>query len=272
MSRPQQFDEVEKGLSPLERRNIAWVRGSLHDPRWDRVLRWCQRVIGAGWIHFCTKNLLHVYGKERLPTPEEGPFIWVSNHRSFFDMFVANAWLFRHGFDTRVLYPVRANFFYDSWLGFFVNGIMSFWSMYPPIFRDRKRLVLNHTAFCELAAAVDRGRSVGIHPEGTRNKGDDPYQFLPAQAGVGRLVHLTQAPVVPFFINGLGNDLKKQVGGNFTKKGPPIRLVFGKPLRFEEARSQPGDARLYRAIAEQCMHAIGSLGQEEEAQARAVKE
>jgi len=50
-----------------------------------------------------------------------------------FDMFVINMVLYTHGFMLRLLFPVRATFFYDSPLGWFVNGIMSWFSMFPPI-------------------------------------------------------------------------------------------------------------------------------------------
>jgi 1-acyl-sn-glycerol-3-phosphate acyltransferase len=59
--------------------------------------------------------------------------------------------------------------------------------MYPPIFRDRKRATLNHTAFSELARPLQDGRSAGIHPEGTRKKDDDPYTFVRAADGGGSI-------------------------------------------------------------------------------------
>lgn len=263
-ARPDTYEAALDRLSSTERFTVRWVKAS-HERAWaDRLLRSCQRYLGASWIHFGTRHLLRVHGAERLPPPAQtSGVIWASNHRSFFDMYVANAWLFRHGYHQRVLYPVRANFFYDRLSGWAVNGVMSFWSMYPPIFRDRKRASLNHTAFSELARAVRSGRSVGIHPEGTRNKSDDPYTFLPAQSGVGRLIHLAQAPVVPFFINGLGNDLLAQLEGNFRKNGPPIILVFGEPVQFGELLAQPGSGKVYRAIADKLMERIGELGEEE---------
>ena len=265
-ARAERFDDVLDRLSPAERFNVRFVRASHERPWMDRPLRWCQRRLGATWIHYGTRHLLHVEGQQRLPPPDAArSVIWASNHRSFFDMYVANAWLFRQGYHQRVLYPVRSSFFYDRWVGWAVNGLMSFWSMYPPVFRDRKRASLNHTAFSELARAVREGRSVGIHPEGTRNKGDDPYTFLPPQSGVGRLVHLARAPVVPFFVNGLGNDLVRQLRGNFDRSGPPVVIVFGAPLELDDLYEQPGTGRTYRAVAERIMARIAELGREEQA-------
>ena len=263
--RPTTFQETTDRLSTLERLQIAAIRKTHQGPALNATMLWLQRHVGKGWIHGCTKNLLKVYGTERLPPLKEGPgLILVSNHRSFFDMFVITATLYRLGLDQRVVFPVRSTFFYDHPLGFFVNGIMSFFSMYPPIFRERKRQVLNHVAMSELAALIGAGgSSAGIHPEGTRNKGRDPYTLLPAQAGVGRLIHLSSAPVVPAFIVGLGNVLWRQVLGNFTRRGPSIHLVFGTPIDFGDLRHSPANGRTYRRLADRTVEAISALGQEE---------
>jgi 1-acyl-sn-glycerol-3-phosphate acyltransferase len=161
---------------------------------------------------------------------------------------------------------VRSNFFYDHPLGPFVNGAMSFFAMYPPIFRERKRAALNLAALDEMAALLRRGGFfVGIHPEGTRKKDDDPYTFLPAQSGVGRVIHKARVPVVPVFVNGLGNDLVRQIRGNFDGQGPPINIVFGKPIDFGPLLEAPGSPKTYKRIANRCLEVIGELGQEEKA-------
>ncbi len=253
-------------LTPIERFNVRVVRSSFMYSRINNLLRWGQRFIGAQWIRLVTSRLIHLVGVERLPPPHSGQgLIWASNHRTFFDMYVANAYLFRLGYLERVLYPVRSQYFYDTISGFFVNGLMSFWSMYPPIFRERKRASLNHVAFSELARAITQGRSVGIHPEGTRSLGSDPYDFLPPQSGVGRLIHLAQAPLIPFYINGLTNNVREQIWGNMRGHGPPIIIVFGEPMDLTELRSAPGTGKTYRSIAEQVMASIATLSIEERA-------
>ena len=265
-ARAETFAEVEAKLSRLERLNIAFIRKTFEVQWLNDLLRWVQAHVGAGWVDLCTRNIRHVYGVEALRSVLESQesFVLVSNHRSFFDMYVINMLLYRTGFQQRLLFPVRSTFFYDNPLGFFVNGIMSWFSMYPPIFRDRKRAALNHVALAELSADLSHsGRSVGIHPEGTRKRDDDPYTFLPAQPGVGRIVHGSRTRVLPVFINGLGNDLPRQVLGNFTKQGPPIVVVFGPPATFEDLWDQPPGPRTYKAIADRCMTLVGELGQQE---------
>ncbi|MEZ4225790.1 MAG: lysophospholipid acyltransferase family protein [Polyangiaceae bacterium] len=265
MTHPDLLRAGEGKLSPMETAQIRWIRSTFEPGAKDRAIRVCQRRIGSTWIHHFTKHLRHVHGLERLPTLEHGKsYILVSNHRSFFDLYVITGDMVRRGLKHRIVFPVRSEFFYDRALGFFVNGVMSFFAMYPPVFRDRKRAALNLAGLDELAWLMQRGGVlVGLHPEGTRKRDDDPYTFLPAQSGVGRLIHKSGATVIPVFINGLINDLPRQVWSNFDGTGNDIHVVFGEPVDFGELQSKPGSPRTYKAMAERCMEVIGQLGQEE---------
>jgi 1-acyl-sn-glycerol-3-phosphate acyltransferase len=264
--RPDLIREGGERLSLLERLNIGVVRRTFEPGPVDRAVRFCQRHIGAEWITTVTRNLLHVHGLDRLPPLDPGKsYICASNHRSFFDLYVVTGYLVKTGMPHRLVFPVRSDFFYDSPLGLLVNGLMSFLAMYPPIFRDRARAALNLVGLDELAWMLRRGGTfLGMHPEGTRGKGD-AYDMLPAQPGVGRLIHKSGAAVLPVFVNGLLNDLPRQVTSNYDGTGVPVHIVFGAPLDYGELSSQRGSPRVYRAIAEQTRSAILDLGREERA-------
>jgi len=252
-------------LTKNEKKTIEFVRSTFDDARADRVVRFCQRTIGSRWITFFTRNLRHVYGLDRLPELDaKQSYICVSNHRSFFDLYVVTGTLVAQGLPHRIVFPVRSNFFYERPLGLFVNGVMSFFAMYPPVFRQRERAALNLASLDEVTWLLKRGGVFcGIHPEGTRKKDDDPYTFLPAQSGVGRIIHHARVPVIPVFVNGLGNDLPKQIAGDITKKGPPITVVFGEPIDFRTLLDEPPSPRVYKRISERTLEAIGDLGREE---------
>ncbi len=258
-------DLGDAGLTRLERAQIRLVRASLQPGVADRTIRLLQRTVGQRWILAATAKLRRVHGLERLPAWDPaGSVILVANHRSFFDLYVTTAELVARGLPQRILFPVRSTFFYDHPLGPAVNGLMSFFAMYPPIFRERKRAALNLASLDEVAGLLRRGGFfVGLHPEGTRKKDDDPYTFLPAQSGVGRIVRKSRVPVVPVFVNGLGNDMVEQVVSGLTGKGRPIRIVFGAPIDFGALLRAPLGPKTYRRIAEKCLEAIGALGQEE---------
>jgi len=268
-SEPARPDLLAAGRDRLgfsERKIIAFVRATFEPGRLDRLLRFLQHRIGSTWIHYFTKNLRFVFGLERLPRLERRQsYLLVANHRSFFDLYVVFGHLVRLRLKHRILFPVRAEFFYTSPLGLFVNGVMSFFAMYPPIFRERRKLILNPTALDELAWLLRQGGYFcGIHPEGTRKKDDDPYTFLPAQRGVGRVIHQAGVPVIPVFINGLlPNDLPRQVASNFDGSGRKIVVVFGAPIDFTALLAEPGTPKVHQAIADRTLEEIGRLGAEE---------
>src|SRR5579883_2208408 len=145
MERPDIVALGHDTLTRTERIQIDLVRRTFDPGPVDRVIRVLQRRVGSTWITFFTRNLRHVYGFDRLPPLDDASqsYILVANHRSFFDLYVVFGTLVARGLPHRIVFPVRSNFFYDHPLGMFVNGVMSFFAMYPPVFRERSRAALN---------------------------------------------------------------------------------------------------------------------------------
>src|SRR5688572_33248519 len=106
------------------------------------------------------------------------------------------------------------------------------------------------------------GNVIGFHPEGTRNKSSDPYSYLPAQPGVGKLIKDSAPQVIPVFIAGLGNDLPKQVLGNWTG-GEKIRIHFGPLLDLSSHLEKPDRIRTYKEISDFIMKKIAELGDQD---------
>ncbi len=265
-TRPDLVGLGRETLSKTELLQLKIIRRSFERGRVDSALRWCQRWVGARWIDLATKNLRHVYGLERLPPLDpDRSYLCVCNHRSFFDLYVVTTVLVLEGMPHRMLFPVRSNFFYDHPLGFLVNGAMSFFAMYPPVFREKQRVMLNLAGIDEVVWMLRRGGAfVGVHPEGTRKKDKDSYSLLPAQSGVGKIIRHAKATVIPAFVNGLEqSDLVRQVTGNADGTGEPIVVVFGKPVDFGDLLDEPPSPRLYKQIADRSVAAISALGEEE---------
>ena len=264
-------------LSPVERFAFRLTR-RMNEGAWKRFWTACQRTLGAGWIHLATYNIMRVYGLEHIEAASrERPILLVANHRSFFDMYVVSTVLFRRTrWPKRLFFPVRGRFFYDSPLGPLVNLIMGWWSMYPPIFatseKPEKRVFDKYslrllTGLCREGG----GHIIGFHPEGTRNKSPDPYSYLPAQPGVGKLIKDADPRVIPVFIAGLSNSLPHQVMRNWTTR-EPIRIHFGPPLDLSEYRQKRDHLRTYKEIADFVMQQIVRLGERDREMMRAVPE
>ncbi|MET0649787.1 MAG: lysophospholipid acyltransferase family protein [Pyrinomonadaceae bacterium] len=264
-------------LSPFERFafRLTW---RMNRGAWKRFWTFCQRTLGAGWIHFSTYNLMSVSGLEHVEAvSHERPILLVANHRSFFDMYVVSTVLFRRtSWRKQLFFPVRGRFFYDTFGGLLVNLVMGWWSMFPPFFAGGDNPKTEQREFdkfsMRLLASLARegaGNVIGFHPEGTRNKGADPYSFLRPQPGVGRLIKDARPQVIPVFIAGLGNDLPKQVLGNW-RGGEPVRVHFGPAIDFAEFYERRDSVRTYKEIADFVMSKIAELGEQDRA-ARALE-
>src|SRR5438445_335324 len=102
-----------------------------------RLMTFGQRHIGSLWIYLATYNLMNVFGVENVEQSDAArPLLLVANHRSFFDMYTVSSVIFRRTKrPVKLFFPVRGKFFYDNPVGWFVNFVMGWFSMYPPFFR-----------------------------------------------------------------------------------------------------------------------------------------
>lgn len=257
-------------LSPFERAAMSLTRFTNERP----VPKWLQsrfvKTISRAWIRAGVAHRTYVDGIDWLNEyePDRGVLL-ASNHRSFFDMYLALLSVVETGvpWAERVYFPVRSNFFYDHPLGVLVNFAVGGGSMYPPIFRDRNRAALNKDALartCRFLATP--GTVVGVHPEGTRSKDPDPYKLLPGQPGIGQIILHAKPIVVPMFINGLGNDIVRDIRKNYRReirRDSPVMVLFGKPFDYSELAAQKPRAALYKKTSDALLAEIRTLGERE---------
>ncbi|MCS6873255.1 MAG: 1-acyl-sn-glycerol-3-phosphate acyltransferase [Pyrinomonadaceae bacterium] len=265
---PEPSNQELEALSKIERLGF-FLAHRMNKGKWKDLMTFLQRHIGSLWIHLCTYNLMNIFGLENFEkTDPKRPILLVANHRSFFDMYVVSAMLFRKTRRRFYLYfPVRARFFYSSILGWFVNFIMGWFSMYPPFFREarevqKRRFDKFSLRFLIHICSEDKPNIIGFHPEGKRNLNDNPYNFLPAQPGIGKVLLNAKPQVVPVFIVGLGNNLPKQILGNWFG-GEKIRLWFGNPLDLSEFYAKPDKPRTHKEIADFLMKKIAELAEKD---------
>ena len=255
-------------LGPIERAGFSLTR-AMNFGIWKRFWTFCQRHIGSLWIYIATYNLMNVFGIENIQNSDASrPLILVANHRSFFDMYTVSSVMFRR--TTRpitLFFPVRAKFFYDTPIGWFVNLVMGWWSMYPPFFREEgegEKRKFDKFSVRELIrlATEGKGHIIGFHPEGKRNLSKDPYELLPAQPGIGKVILNAEPQVIPVFIAGLGNDLPKQILGNW-RGGEKVRIWFGEPIDLSAFHGKRDSLRTHKEIADHLMTKIGELCDED---------
>lgn len=257
-------------LSRLERMTLSVAEGFNRSPHvrpWQFI--WATRVVRA-IVDLLSSERVIVRGTEHLARlPADRGVLLAPNHRSFFDLFVvarvAYAWL---GACNRIYFPVRSSFWYDSFAGLALNVLGTGCSMYPPVFRPAGKRHVTRAGLDFLASELCRpGTLAGMHPEGTRNRGADPYALLPPEAGFGRVVLLARPSVIPVFVGGLSNSLLGEARQALSGSGAPIRVLFGAPLDLGAGSDL--DASRLRSQIEIGRHALASIGRLAEA-ARAL--
>lgn len=266
ISRPVSPDKAEIDvLGGVERLGFQLTH-RMNQGSWKRFWTFCQRHIGSLWIYLATYNLMNVFGIENVEnTDVERPVLLVANHRSYFDMYTVSSVLFRRTKrPMKLFFPVRAKFFYTSPVGWFVNLVMGWWAMYPPFFYKNEQREFDKFSLRRLIqlCAEGRGNVIGMHPEGKRNLSEDPYDLLPAQPGVGKIVISAHPQVIPVFITGLSNDLPKQILGNW-RGGEKVRIYFGEPVDLSEFYEKRDSLRTHKEIADFLMTKIAELAEKD---------
>jgi 1-acyl-sn-glycerol-3-phosphate acyltransferase len=229
------------------------------------------RYVGKNFVTSLSANLYELHGLEHvreLIAPEG--VVVVANHRSFFDLFFTAAVLVDHApqLARRMIFPVRKNYFYDTLPGLLLNLTITSGSMWPPIFRDERKGELNPIAMAQIGAVMQRGTLVGIHPEGRRGVGPDPYELQPIKVGVGQLLNGAHPDVLvlPVFILGAGNDVLDVIRRNRRppgQRGEPVRIRFGAPMRAGDLVADADGDPL--RIAEATMAPVRALAAVDEA-------
>ena len=168
-------------------------------------------------VYFKLFHRLKVTGRENIP---EGGAILASNHTSFFDPPLVAA-----GSPKPVLFLGNERLFKNRFFGWLIRSL----NCHPVSNRPEDFSVLR-----KISRLVKGGEQVLIFPEGTRC---DDGKLKPFKVGVAVLASLTDAPVVPIFLEGAYDALKK--GARFPRLGTKIRCHFGKPLCWQEFAHLP---------------------------------
>lgn len=173
-----------------------------------------------------------VTGTENVPL--SGPLIVACNHRSYLDPPGMGCFCPR-----RISYMAKKELFDIPILGPAIHAV----GAYPVDRQGSAKAAIKRSL-----EVLREGGTVGIFPEGTRNR-DGSVQ---PQTGVALLASLAGAPVVPAHI--AGSDRAAQLG--------QIKVAFGPPLRLPTDRKATHDD-LAKFTAE-IMSAISALAPDSE--------
>lgn len=194
-----------------------------------------------GWSVFLIFFKLYlgfkVVGRENVP--RNGPFIFVSNHVSYFDPILLGTSVYRS-----LNYMARENLFKRSCFGWIMRQLHAF-----PVKRHGGDL----GAIKKSLEILAKGNPLVIFPEGTRSK-DKRLKY--GKPGVGFLVSKANVPVIPAYVAGSFDALPR---GPNTLKRRPVAVYIGAPVFFDSSYFQKRDKDSYRKISDEIMRRIAQL-------------
>jgi len=259
------------GLTAAERFNVRAVEW------WHGVRPLSQMSVLLG--HYVSRNaikavcarLVRTHHFDRLrELPVERGILLCGSHRSYLDPFAISAFAWDHlPANVRFVVPSRTEGVYDHWFSVVVNLFFAAGNIYPPIVRGSRGTAWGQQVIEILSNLLNSGPVVvPIHPEGGRNKGSNPYQLMRGRPGLGKIIHRTQASVVPVFLHGFPKSPWAVLRENYrpgARKRPHVHAVMGPPVDFSAERAQPGSPALYHEISQKLIAAITALMEEEKA-------
>lgn len=184
---------------------------------------------------FVARTRVCVTGLEKIP---EGRFLFVQNHRSNFDPFITLKVMRKYGL-TLVSKP--ENFRYP------IVGPLIHRCMFMAIDRENPRnaiVTIDRSAKLILADKC----SIGIYPEGTRNKSDEP--LLPFHNGVFKVAQRANVPIV---VSTLMDA--REISGRFPWKRTEVRLDVLEVIPAEELKGK-GTAEVGARVEEIMLRGI----------------
>ena len=217
---------------------------------------------------------MRVYGLEHVErVSHERPLLLVANHRSFFDMYVvSDRPLPPDALAQAALLPRARPLLLRLAGGLLVNLRDGLVVDVPALLRGRRqpegrearvRQVLDAPA--RRAMPRGRGQRHRLSPRRhAQQERQTPTRSFAPQPGVGKLIKEARPQVIPVFIAGLGNDLARQVLGNW-RGGEPVRVHFG-PRSTSRTSTTGGLASApTRRSADFVMSKIAELGEQDRA-------
>ncbi|MBP3729703.1 MAG: 1-acyl-sn-glycerol-3-phosphate acyltransferase [Lachnospiraceae bacterium] len=171
-------------------------------------------VLVCGGITFLAGVKIQASGLENIPADRSALFI--SNHRSFFDIFCAYRFF-------------RTNTGCVAKIEWRKLPVLNWWMMnLHCIFLDRKNTREGLKCIIKAAEELRNGRSIWICPEGTRSHTEE---LLPFHEGSFRAAFQSGAPIVPLTFTHTDDIFEKHLP--WIKSGT-IRLHFDKPIEVQE--------------------------------------
>lgn len=166
------------------------------------------------WELFQTQADIEVKGIENIP---DEPVLFVSNHRSYYDILVIHTTS-----GKRPGFVAKKEMESFPLLNWWMKNICC-------LFLDRKDLRSGVQMIKNGAELINRGHSMVICPEGTRNQGKE---MLPFREGSVKMAEKANCAVVPVTL--IDTDQLLEARPGFDIRKAHVKVIYGKPIYLNE--------------------------------------
>lgn len=168
------------------------------------------------WELFQSQAKVIVKGLENVP---EEPVLFVSNHRSYFDILVLHT-----SSGKRPGFVAKTEIQKFPLLAWWMQDICC-------LFLDRKDVRSGMQMIKDGAELIQNGHSLVIFPEGTRSEREG-LQLLPFKEGSLKVAEKADCPVVPVAL--IDTDQLLEVRPGFDIRKGTVTVVYGEPFYLKD--------------------------------------
>lgn len=198
--------------------------------------------------------LLRLLGRPKVTgleyVPDYGPVLLASNHLAVVDSFYLPLVLRR-----RIFFLAKAEYFTGT--GIKGKLIKFFYSSTGQVPIDRTNADSAADALTAAAKILDKGKLLGMYPEGTRSPDGKLYK---GKTGLARIALETGIPVIPVAM--INTDVVNPPGSKMWHFAR-VEVKFGKPMDFRRFEGLAGNRFIERAVIDEVMYELMRLSGQE---------
>jgi 1-acyl-sn-glycerol-3-phosphate acyltransferase len=180
---------------------------------------------------------VEVIGKEKVP--KKGRLILCSNHISYIDPIIIDAYFPRYLF-----FMAKVEVFKNS----FLAPVVKFFNAFPVNRQSFDRQTFRHSV-----EILDDEEVVGIFPEGTRSSDGI---IRDGHKGLGLIAVMGNSPVLPMALSGTNKIIQKPKKRLFF---PKVRLIYGDIIETKPIIEKYGNKQSINIIVKKTMETIKNL-------------
>lgn len=180
-----------------------------------------EKLVKAGFkcCLFIAGAKITVNGKEHIPLDQ--PVLFVSNHRSYFDILV-----------SYVASPIPLGFVAKKEMEK-IPGLSTWMKNIRCLFLDRDNIKEGLKTILEGVEQLKSGYSIQIFPEGTRNHGE---QMLPFKEGSTKMAEKAKVPIIPVALK--NTDALFERNKYLAMKSSNVTITFGEPIYIDQLEKE----------------------------------